>query len=79
MARCSIRRTGTSRCSISYWAPSARATHWIRPIQWTIDELFLVEGHRVGDHDEHYRCDVIGSWLLQPARQLDLFDGPGPG
>lgn len=65
--------------SISYRAPPTRYTHRIRPIQWTIDEILLVKGHQMGGHEEHYGYDVIDSWRLQPARQLDLFDGPGPG
>ena len=68
--------------TISYWAPLALRTHKIRPIPWTIDEILLVEGHRVGDHDEHYRYDVIDRWPLlplDPARQLDLFDGDQRG
>lgn len=63
--------------SISYWAPPMRFTHKIRPIQWTIKEILLVEGHRVGELEEHYRYDVIDRWSLQQQerpRQRNLFD-----
>jgi 2'-5' RNA ligase len=68
--------------TISYQAPGALRTHPIRSILWTIDEILLVEGHSLGDHDERYRYEVIDHWPLlplAPARQLDLFDGHGPG
>ena len=65
--------------TVSYRAPGALRTHSIRPILWTIDEILLVEGHSLGDHGEHYGYEVIDRWplrSLEPARQLDLFDGP---
>jgi 2'-5' RNA ligase len=65
--------------TISYKAPFSLASQRIQPIQWTIDELLLVKGHIVKGR---FVYDVIESWPLQPlapARQLDLFDGPGPG
>jgi hypothetical protein len=68
--------------SISYWAPCALPSLSIRPILWTIDEILLVEGHSLGEHEEHYRYDVIDRWPLQPpppAPQRDLFVDTPPG
>jgi 2'-5' RNA ligase len=72
--RLSVPHGHQAHITISYSAPFALPTQPIRPIQWTIDEILLVEGHTVKGR---FVYDVIDRWPLQPPeppRQRDFFD-----